>query len=65
VKGLIFAKFILMKQIRTLGKWLRIATKAFVNDCSIGLTLIILGFLLGWMSQSVWLLLSSLYVRIR
>lgn len=40
------------------------ATKTFVNDCSIGLTLIVLGFALGWMSQSIWMFLSNLYVRI-
>gem|GEM_PF-6879441 len=28
-------------------KWFYIAFKAFVNDCSIGLTLIIIGFIAG------------------
>jgi len=44
--------------------WLYLAVKAFVNDCSIGFTLIIIGFLLGWMSQSIWVFITNLYVRI-
>jgi len=48
-----------------MNKWLHLACKAFVNDCSVGLALIILGFIGGWMSQSIWMLLTDLYVRIR
>jgi len=44
--------------------WLHVFLKTIVNDCSIGMMLIIIGFVLGWMSQSVWLFLTSLYVRI-
>ena len=45
-------------------RWLHVAVKTFVNDCSVGLALITIGFLLGWLSQSIWMLLTNLYVRI-
>jgi hypothetical protein len=41
-------------------QWLYLMLKAFVNDCSVGLTLIILGFLLGWMSQNIWVFIRGL-----
>jgi len=45
-------------------RWLHMFLKTIVNDCSVGMALIILGFILGWMSQSIWLLITNLYVRI-
>jgi hypothetical protein len=35
-------------------QWLNLAIKTFVNDCSIGLFLIILGFILGLCYNILW-----------
>jgi len=43
--------------------WLYKVTKIIVNDCSVGMFLIVIGFLLGWMSQSIFTLISSIVKR--
>jgi hypothetical protein len=40
--------------MQEMKNWLYWAIKAFVNDYSIGLSLIVIGFILGWCSQVVW-----------
>jgi hypothetical protein len=45
-------------------RWLHTFIKTVVNDCSIGMALIVIGFILGWMSQSIWIFITNLYVRI-
>jgi len=35
-------------------EWFRLAFKTFINDCSIGLFLILLGFTLGLMFHTIW-----------
>ena len=35
-------------------EWIRIAVKTFINDCSIGTFLILLGFISGLMFHVIW-----------
>ena len=41
-------------------KWFHLAIKAFVNDCSIGLALIALGFTAGMCCTALWTFIMKL-----
>ena len=41
-------------------KWIHLVIKTFVNDCSIGLTLIILGFIAGVCYNTLWTFFTKL-----
>ena len=44
-------------------RWLYIATKAFMNDCSVGTALIIIGFIGGVCYNILWNFFKHLFVK--
>jgi hypothetical protein len=44
----------------SLKKWMHWAAKAFVNDCSVGLALIVLGFTAGMCFNALWVFIMKL-----
>jgi hypothetical protein len=44
-------------------RWMHWALKAFVNDCSIGFTLIVIGFMAGICYNILWNFFLSLWQR--